>query len=72
MSTEVFVPYRPHAATLKVVEQANSIIGEYEEQGFALTLANFSTSLSPEGCWKTPSRNTSASALSSATHATAA
>src|SRR5262249_26968911 len=38
MSTEVFVPYRPHAATLKVVEQANSIIGEYEEQGFALTL----------------------------------
>ena len=38
MTTEVFIPYKPHAATLKVVEQANAIIGEYEEQGFALTL----------------------------------
>src|SRR5262245_59238593 len=38
MTTEVFVPYRPHAATLRVVEQANAIIGEYLAQGFALTL----------------------------------
>jgi hypothetical protein len=38
MSTEVFIPYKPHAATLRVVEQANAIIGEYEEQGFTLTL----------------------------------
>jgi hypothetical protein len=38
MSTEVFIPYKPHAATLRVVEQANAIIGEYLAQGFALTL----------------------------------
>ena len=38
MSAEVFIPYKPHAATLKVVEQANAIIGEYQAQGFALTL----------------------------------
>jgi hypothetical protein len=38
MTAEVFIPYKPHAATLRVVEQANGIIGEYEEQGFTLTL----------------------------------
>jgi hypothetical protein len=38
MSTEVFIPYKPHTATLKVVEQVNAIIGEYLAQGFALTL----------------------------------
>ena len=38
MSVEVFIPYKPHAATLRVVEQANAIIGEYLAQGFALTL----------------------------------
>jgi hypothetical protein len=38
MSTEIFIPYKPHAATLRVVEQANTIIGEYLAQGFALTL----------------------------------
>jgi hypothetical protein len=38
VSTEVFIPYKPHTATLKVVEQANAIIGEYLAQGFALTL----------------------------------
>jgi hypothetical protein len=38
MSAEVFIPYKPRAATLRVVEQANAIIGEYLEQGFALTL----------------------------------
>jgi hypothetical protein len=35
---EVFVPYKPHAATLSVVEQANTIIEEYLAQGFTLTL----------------------------------
>jgi hypothetical protein len=35
---EVFIPYRPHAATLVVVEQTNTIIAEYLAQGFALTL----------------------------------
>jgi hypothetical protein len=35
---EVFIPCKPHAATLVVVEQANSIIDEYLAQGFALTL----------------------------------
>jgi hypothetical protein len=38
MAEEVFVPYRPHAATLRVIEQANSIIAEYAEQNFILTL----------------------------------
>jgi hypothetical protein len=28
MTTEVFVPYKPHAITLRVVEQANTIIAE--------------------------------------------
>src|SRR5262245_52553880 len=38
MSIEVFIPYKPHAATLRVVEQPNAIITEYLAQGFALTL----------------------------------
>jgi hypothetical protein len=38
MSCEVFIPWKPHAATLVVVEQANSIIEEYQAQGFVLTL----------------------------------
>src|SRR5262249_3121804 len=38
MTTEVFIPYKPHAATLRVVEQGNAIIGEYLARGFALTL----------------------------------
>jgi hypothetical protein len=38
MSAEVFIAYRPHAATLKVVEQANTIIAEYAAQDFRLTL----------------------------------
>jgi hypothetical protein len=38
VSTELFIPYKPHAATLKVVEQANTIIAEYLAQGFTLTL----------------------------------
>jgi hypothetical protein len=38
MSTEVFIPQRMHAATLAVVEQANTVIAEYLEQGFTLTL----------------------------------
>jgi hypothetical protein len=38
MSTEVFIPYKPHAATVTVVDQANTIIEEYSDQGFTLTL----------------------------------
>jgi hypothetical protein len=38
MAIEVFVPYRPHVATLRVIEQANAIIAEYAEQNFILTL----------------------------------
>jgi hypothetical protein len=38
MSCEVFIPYKPHATTLTVIEQANGIISEYLNQGFALTL----------------------------------
>jgi hypothetical protein len=38
MGTEVFVEQRMHAATLKVVEQANVITAEYLAQGFALSL----------------------------------
>jgi hypothetical protein len=30
--------YRPHAATIEVVDQANAIIEEYSRQGFTLTL----------------------------------
>ena len=35
---EVFIPYKPHAGTLVMIEQANTIIEEYLAQGFALTL----------------------------------
>jgi hypothetical protein len=35
---EVFIRYKPHAATLRVVEQANTIIAEYVAQDFRLTL----------------------------------
>ena len=35
---EIFIPHKPHAATLAVIEQANTIIEEYLAQGFALTL----------------------------------
>ena len=38
MSSEVFIPQRMRAATLTIVAQANAIISEYLEQGFALTL----------------------------------
>jgi hypothetical protein len=38
MAKEIFVPWSPHTATLGVVEQANAIIEEYLQQGFALTL----------------------------------
>jgi hypothetical protein len=38
MSTEVFVPYKPHAATLVVIEQGIVIIEEFLGQGFKLTL----------------------------------
>jgi hypothetical protein len=38
MTTEVFIPYKPHAATLAVVEQANAVIAEYLAQGFTLSL----------------------------------
>jgi hypothetical protein len=38
MSCEVFVPYKPRVATLEVIERANAIIGEYQAQGFTLTL----------------------------------
>jgi hypothetical protein len=38
MAREVFILWKPHAATLIVVEQANAIIDEYLDQGFKLTL----------------------------------
>src|SRR5262249_38128474 len=38
MAKEIFVPWSPHTATPGVVEQANAIIEEYLQQGFALTL----------------------------------
>jgi hypothetical protein len=38
MSRELFIPWKPHAATLTVVEQANAIIDEYFGLGFNLTL----------------------------------
>src|SRR6516164_3879711 len=38
MPCELFVPWKPHAATLTVVEQANTIIDEYIGLGFNLTL----------------------------------
>ena len=38
MSTELFIPYRPQAKTLALVEQANGIIQGYLNQGFKLTL----------------------------------
>ena len=38
MSREVFIPWKPHAATLAVVDQANTIIAEYLTEDFKLTL----------------------------------
>src|SRR5262245_66384824 len=38
MACELFIPWKPHAATFTVVEQANTIIDEYLAQGFRLTL----------------------------------
>jgi hypothetical protein len=38
MPCELFSPWKPHAATLTVVEQANTIIDEYFGLGFNLTL----------------------------------
>jgi hypothetical protein len=38
MSKEVFIPFRPHSATLAVIDQANTIIAEYARQGFKLTV----------------------------------
>jgi hypothetical protein len=38
MSREKFIEYQPQAATLAVIEQANTIIDEYLAQGFILTL----------------------------------
>src|SRR5215510_3822500 len=38
MACELFIPRKPHAATLTVVEQANTIIKEYLAQDFRLTL----------------------------------
>src|SRR5215510_2497747 len=38
MACELFIPWKPHATTLIVVEQANTIIEEYLAQDFLLTL----------------------------------
>src|SRR5262245_28620500 len=38
MGCEVFIPQRMRAATLAIVAQANAIIAEFLDQGFALTL----------------------------------
>ena len=38
MACEVFIPFKPRAATLTVIEQANTIIDEYLAQDFKLTL----------------------------------
>jgi hypothetical protein len=38
MACELFIPWKPQAATVSVVEQANTIIDEYQAQGFRLTL----------------------------------
>jgi hypothetical protein len=38
MTCEVFIPYRPHRATLVVIDQAKAIIDEYLPQGLKLTL----------------------------------
>src|SRR5262249_32792050 len=38
MACEVFIPFKPRAATLTVIKQANTIIDEYLAQDFKLTL----------------------------------
>jgi hypothetical protein len=38
MACEVFIPFKPHAATRSVIERANTIIDEYLAQDFKLTL----------------------------------
>jgi hypothetical protein len=63
---EVFIPYKPHASTLVVVEQANTIIDEYLAQGFALTLRQLFYQFVAAPCSRTLSSSTSASGPSSA------
>jgi hypothetical protein len=63
---EVFTPYKPHAATLAVVGQANTIIEEYLAQGFALTLRQLFYQFAARACSKMCSTSISASASSSA------
>jgi len=38
MTCEAFLPKKFHAATLAVIEHANEIIAEYDQDGFSLTL----------------------------------
>jgi len=38
MARETFIKYSPRRASLAIIEQANTIIEEYQEQGFLLTL----------------------------------
>lgn len=38
MCKELFVPYKPQSATLKLIERLNAIVDEYMAQGFTLTL----------------------------------
>jgi hypothetical protein len=38
MARETFIPYKPQAATLAMIEQANAIIAEYQADGLRLTL----------------------------------
>jgi hypothetical protein len=38
VTTELFIPQRPHRATLTVIDQVNTVITEYLAQGFTLTL----------------------------------
>ncbi len=41
---EKFIERRFQAKALRVVEQANQIIDDYQDQGFALTLRQLTTS----------------------------
>ena len=52
MSREVFTPYKPQAATLRVVDQANIIIEEYQAQGFALSLRQLFYQFVSRASWK--------------------
>ena len=70
MSAEVFIPYKPHTATLVVVDQANAIIEDIWPRTSSSLCASSSTSSSRAITSRIRCGSTRPSAASSVTLAT--